>query len=133
MRKLDSHVRDLLAHYFIAPRAALDKYGAELSWNPFQWVDLSPDLVLLCAAFADESSQERFAAESGVLVLPHFSSGGPLSPEVAAKLAEFEEWRTAPVHSIDAFVEWVCSNRMTFGSEIHRAQLRIKRHAAAKH
>jgi hypothetical protein len=132
--RTDSHVRDLLAHYFVAPRAALDKYRAELLiWNSFQWVDLSPDLVLLCATFADESSQERFAAEPGVLTLPHFSSGGPLSPTVAAKLAEFEEWRTAPTHSIDDFVEWVCSNRMMFGSEIHRAQLRIKRHAAAKH
>lgn len=128
--KLDSYVSNLLAHYFIAPRAVMDKYRANLSWNPFQWVDLSPDCVLLCGTFSDETTQEQFAAEPEVLTLPHFSIGAPLSPAVAAKLAEFDEWRLAPTSSIDAFIVWVNANRWpTFGSEIHRAQLRIARHA----
>ena len=129
--KLAPHVRDLLTHYFIAPRAVMEKYRDYLNWNGFHYCDLSPDCVLLCAAFSDEATQDRFAAEPGVLTLPHFSTGAALSPAVTAKLAEFEEWRSAPTQSVDAFVEWVNANRWhVFGSEIHRAQLRIARHAA---
>lgn len=124
MRFLD-HLKDQLTFYFLCSKTVFDKYRPLLNTavDRFGFV-AADDCILLSMALQDESLQNQFTAEPDVIPLPHFTDANPVLPAAAVTKIR-AAWPDAPVTDIHALTEWAGP---VFGSSLHHAQLRVKRH-----